>query len=267
MIALRSKGHVRTVRVSPAAVPHVRLLGDARIANLPTEHRLPSIHTDQGAASSCTGFGYAKGPVETWARARGLVTAPVSALAAYTGGRQEGLGNAPLMDGGADPSRVLDFALQFGLLPESVRPYTDDPAVVNRKLTPRELEIAALFRVEQFAMITATGSALADAALQALAADLPVPFGMDVCASYEALRGPSLYAGPQEGEHSEGGHAQYLSGFRWNPARNAWDFEVTGSWADWGDDEGKVWITDTFLTSDHCFDHAVLKYTQLVVES
>lgn len=261
MMPPRAKGHTRTGRVSPHAVPHARILG-VTIANPYKDHLLPSTPTDQGVANSCCGFGFYKGPVETWAAARGIACDPISALAGYTGGRQALAPNddTPLLDFGTDPSRVMDFAKERGLVPEAVLPYTDDPDVVAQRIDPFSLEVGALFHVRDFAML----EDLSDEALvQLLAQDIPLPFGMDVGATYEAILGDVVYEGPPDGEPSAGGHAQYLSGYRWNPAAGRFEFRITGSWRVWGNG-GFVWTTGPFLRSARAFDIAAMRFTQVV---
>jgi len=258
---LRCKGHDRTGRVSPHARPQAHLLG-APLVDVPAEHLLPSTPTDQGGANSCTGFAYAKGPVETWARARNLPCDPVSALAAYTGGREEVAPNddSPLLDFGADPSRVIDFVIRRGLVPESVLPYTDTPTVVAQRLEPFELEVGAYFHIQDFAMLEDLSD---DALTQLLAQDIPISFGMVVGGTYERLQGPAVYEGRPAGEGSGGGHAQYLSGYRYNPATGRFEYRITGSWSFWGDG-GFVWTTGAFLRSPDVFDVAAMRFTQTV---
>ena len=248
---MRPNGHIRSNRISAYVRPAHHILG--AIGDLPKEADLQGVPQDQGVVGSCTGFGYYKVPVETWARIRRIQIEAISALAGYTGGREESSPNdgSPLQDTGCDPYRVMDFAVTRGLVPESMMPYQDRD--VSQRLSVYELEQAVLNRVQDYAALDGVTGEMVRQAIGVLQA--PVPFGMEVGNAYESLGPDAVYDGPPDGEDLNGYHAQCLTGYRFNPATGLYEYKVTGSWGPMF----TPWITEKFLLSARVFDVAVLR--------
>lgn len=203
----------------PTAVHHSVFLskvGAPAASALPQSVALQHVVYDQGAASSCWGFGYYKQLVEIRAIAEGwLDAAPVSALAGYGLGREYGLrdgGTGSLEDTGTDPTAGVAAMCRFGIVSNEALPYSDAPDVIARRMSLMTVERGACARTLDLGFIDEPlDGPQITTICQSLAAGYPVAFGMTVDDAYENLRGSTVYEGLRG--PSLGGHAQCFFGY------------------------------------------------------
>jgi hypothetical protein len=130
--------------------------------------------------------------------------------------------HAALNDGGCQPACVVEAGRFEGALSEQAFPFSEDPVLLNRRVSFRELENARNYRIADIAVIEETGDAGVQVIRNALAAGFPIGFGMEVDQSYEALGPNDIYEGPNG--PALGGHSQAVVGYVGGV------FIVAGSW-------------------------------------
>jgi hypothetical protein len=239
----RPKGHIADpVGLYKAPLPdHVVGQGMALPESAQLSQYVGAIR-DQGGAEACEGFGWARA-LDIRAKVQGLQTDYPSEYAIWTLGRGNGL-QGPLTNSGAASAVVAAGLAEFGIVSEKRLPFpTDGDYTKTLPLDFFQHGVDALIRG-----VYGIEGSVAYRCLQirqALAAGYPVPFAMDVDASYEQDPG-SLYTGPTG--PVLGGHEQVLVDYA--PGK----FRVCGSWgASWASG-GYAWVSDSFVGGPHCFD-------------
>lgn len=246
---MRPKGHIRDTSPPFDLTPHAHLVGDVVVP--PTAMMPARIDDQQG--SSCTGS-YPM-LVESWCAWRGIPCDPVSRRFGYTLGREIANPNAQLVDGGTNPAAVVEGMRRIGVSPEAAWP-SGDLAKINERLDFFSEEVACTFQVTQIAVIEEDGDARCAAIRRAIAAGFPVGFAMDVDDAFEAWNSDAVYTGPTG--PSLGNHALRIVGYR--PCA----FRVANSWGTSFGDGGFIWIADSFIGSDKCFDFYALNFAPAV---
>lgn len=177
---------------------------------------------DQGQEGSCTGHGVA-GAVEVayGSLHRHPIPERLSRAYAYARGRMAE-GTFP-QDSGCIVGDVVAVAHQWGLCREVVLPYTGNPA----EGPTAEADADAVFHRIPLPL----GVPLDIQALKtAIAAGMPVVFGMAVGASFFNTGADGKVPPRPVGEPDEGGHCMYVVGY------NPYAVMVVNSWgAGWGD--------------------------------
>jgi hypothetical protein len=246
----RRFGHIRDTHRPTGLTTHAALVGSASTT---ADVLLSADVLDQRGTSSCTGYGHFARLIDVRARFLGYQGAAASSARwGYTLGRERMLADpkAVLTDDGCMPSWVIEGGRSEGALSEDACPFSDDPAVLNARLSFGQLQHARGFRIADVAVIEDTGDACVRAMCAALAAGFPIGFGMQVDQSYEDLGPNDVYEGPNG--PSKGGHSQAVVGY----VRGV--FIVAGSWGRGFADGGFAKIAPSFFArADATFDRYI----------
>lgn len=163
---------------------------------------------------------------------------------------------APLEDVGANIGNVIDILGEdqtSAIVKADDYPYTEENLLQR---VPLDVYQAGIGIKVEFYRLTGSGSSLWESIRQALNANHPVVFGMEVDKAYEDL-GAQVYEGPTG--PSLGGHCQYLYKADHDVSIGA------GSWGTEAFDEGSFRIHKDFLVSRFCFDFYAAKTSPKVL--
>lgn len=206
---------------------------------------------DQGSTGSCVGHAFATG-IHMCARRLGTVHPFPSPLAIYTGARSRELivlsdeqsRRIGLTDDGCRPRFAFDAItdpLLSCLVPESDWPL--DERLLNERLPMDIYQKAEGLDVECY-RVTGDGRARTRQIKEAVAAGMPVVFGMLLDDRYSSFDG-GVYE--PIGDVS-GGHMQTIVGY------NGDLFHVLNSWGELWNSGGLVWMHADVLGGDRAYD-------------
>lgn len=251
---MRRYGALRSDRVPAGGVHFAHLVGSA--ADIPDHVEQDEIIYDQGQAGSCWAWSYA-GCGDSWMRWNGLPWQKSSALAAYKLARMFMAGDpdVALTDGGTDAAAGVESLRRYGVMPETLYPYTDDPTQgLNDRLNLFDLERMSVAKLDGFAAILDTGAARVAAIRACIAAKIPVGIAIPVYDNFEAISNADTYDRPAGKLH--GGHAIRVSGYR--PGA----FRITNQWSEnWGA-SGFAWLSERFV-AEEAWDPYALRFAPI----
>lgn len=205
--------------IASTSFTDVGKFGIMRAAPLPRETNNRACNPlirDQSGSNMCTGFGFT-GAAHSRLKILGFNPPPFAPRLPYTVGRMLARSSRRerLIDDGAYPDLVAMGIMEFGFVPETQFPFTDDPEAVNEEPDLLTLSRASQFLLQNFTRIAETGEHRARAVMEALSVGHLVPLGMMVGSKFMDHKG-DFPLDLEDQDTIMGGHMTYLIDYEGN---------------------------------------------------